>query len=160
MTTTTSHVRRAEVPRETRTGKDFSKPHYASAFELPAPGAATSMTPEQWARAVFEGAPPPLRRVLSFGWRRALGLRMAPTSPQCVLGWHVAESGPRSVVLEARSPLMATRNTVLVREASVVWVTLVRFHRPLARPVWAVAAPVHHTVVPWLLKRALARAAA
>ncbi|MFI0776803.1 hypothetical protein [Streptomyces sp. NPDC021212] len=39
-------------------------------------------------------------------------------------------------------------------DARVVWVTSVRFHGRVGRAVWAVAAPVHHLAVPFLLGRA------
>ncbi|MGW7561539.1 DUF2867 domain-containing protein [Streptomyces sp. NPDC054757] len=133
---------------------EFATADYASAFELPSRH-ARSRTPEQWARATFEGAPATVRWALLRGWTLVLGLRMGPRpSPDHVLGWPVSESGPGSVTLEARSPLVATRNVVVVNGSGVVWVTFVRYHRRLSRLVWAAAAPVHHLAVPYLLGRA------
>ncbi len=34
---------------------------------------------------------------------------------------------------------------------AITWVTLVRFDRLLARPMWAMAKLVHHIVIPYLL---------
>ncbi|MFI9235686.1 DUF2867 domain-containing protein [Streptomyces sp. NPDC053079] len=149
-----SPVRRTRVPQEMDGGKEFARSAYSSAFELSAANVA-SLTPEQWARAVFEGAPAVVRWILLLGWRRVLGLRLRLSSPESVLGWSVADRGPGTLTLEAHSRLIGARNVVLVREGSVVWVTFVRFNRPIARPIWGLAAPVHHAVIPWLLRRGL-----
>ncbi len=134
--------------------KILRKSDYASAFELPTPD-AQSLTPEQWARATFEGAPVLLRWLLVMGWTLVLGLRLGPRpSAGHVLGWLISDSGSDSITLESRSRLVATRNIVVVNDSNVVWVTFVRFNRRIARPVWAVAAPIHHMAIPYLLKRA------
>jgi hypothetical protein len=49
-------VRRVEVPVGVRSRDDHPQSDYASAFELPL-GDRKFLTPEQWARATFEGAP-------------------------------------------------------------------------------------------------------
>ncbi|RNF81257.1 DUF2867 domain-containing protein [Streptomyces botrytidirepellens] len=152
---TTARVRRVDVPQVMPGGEDFGEPDYVSAFELTAPRART---PEQWARATFEGAPALSRWFLVRGWTLGLGLRLGPrTSPAHVLGWPLTDSGADSATLAARSRLVAARNVVVVDGARVVWVTSVRFHGPLGRVVWAVAAPVHHLAVPFLLGRASRR---
>ncbi|MFF7725203.1 DUF2867 domain-containing protein [Streptomyces sp. NPDC008001] len=156
---TTSRVRRVSVPHDVPGVGEFAAPGYASAFELTAPG-APSLTPEQWARAVFEGAPAPLRRLLVAGWSGVLGLGLGPRpSPGHVLGWLVSDSGAGSVTLDARSRLMAARNVVVTDGTRVVWTTLVRFERRTGGVLWGAAAPVHHAMVPRLLTRA-ARSAA
>ncbi|NDZ78419.1 DUF2867 domain-containing protein [Streptomyces sp. SID10853] len=144
-------VRRVEVPQAARTAGESATADYASAFELRS-RQARSGTPEQWARATFEDAPAVVRWILLRGWTLVLGLRMGPRpSPGHVLGWELTESGSASVTLDARSPLIAARNVVVVDDSGVVWVTFVRYHRRLSRLVWAAAAPVHHLAVPWLL---------
>lgn len=151
---TTARVRRVEVPQVVPGGEDLTDSDYVSAFELTAPR-ARARTPEEWARATFEGAPAPLRWLLVGGWTLVLGLRLGPrTSPAHVLGWPVPDSGPDSITLAAASRLLAAHNVVVVDEARVVWVTSVRFHGRVGRAVWAVAAPVHHLAVPFLLGRA------
>ncbi|WP_328374902.1 DUF2867 domain-containing protein [Streptomyces sp. NBC_00440] len=151
---TTPRVRRVEVPQVARTAGEFATADYASAFELPSRH-ARSRTPEQWARATFEDAPAAVRWILLRGWTLGLGLRMGPRpSPDHVLGWLGSESGPGSVTLDASSPLVATRNVVVVNGSGVVWVTFVRFNRRVSRLVWSAAAPVHHLAVPYLLGRA------
>ncbi|MCF3101293.1 DUF2867 domain-containing protein [Streptomyces roseoverticillatus] len=156
---TTSRVRRVRVPRDAPGVGAFTAPGYASAFELTAPG-TPSLTPEQWARTAFEGAPGALRRLLVTSWSGILGLGLGPRpSPRHVLGWLVSESGPGSVTLEARSRLMTARNVIGVDGTKVVWTTLVRFEQRMGRLVWSAAAPVHHAVIPCLLTRAAGTAA-
>ena len=66
----------------------------------------------------------------------------------------MSDVGPDTVTLGAESRLLRARNVVVVDESSVTWVTLVRFERPVARPVWAVTSVVHHRAIPYLLGRA------
>jgi Protein of unknown function (DUF2867) len=147
-------ARRVEVPRAIQVDEEFAEPNYASAFELPTPD-AHSLTPEQWARATWEGAPVILRWLLTMGWAFVLGLRLGPRpSQKHVLGWLISDSGPDSMTLESRSRHLASQNIVVVNNSKVVWVTYVRFNRRLAGPLWAMAAPVHHRAIPCLLKRA------
>jgi hypothetical protein len=149
-----SDARRVEVPDEIVTRSDLPRSGYASAFEVPI-GARKFLTPEQWARATFEGAPAVLRAFLSTAWRYGLGLRLGPkTSPDHVSGWVISSSGPGSITLEARSRLMVAQNVVAVRDSTVVLATLVQFTRRAGRVQWAVATPIHNRVIPYLLGRA------
>ncbi|WP_041823585.1 hypothetical protein [Streptantibioticus cattleyicolor] len=147
------------VPRARRVAVNPAGAHDASAFALPA-AALPSLTPEEWARATFEGAPGPLRQVLRAGWTAGLGLRLGPgSSPRHVLGWPITGSGADAVTLEARSPLLTARNVVTVEGSRLVWATFVWFEKPAGRAVWSAAAPVHHRTVPYLLARAARRRA-
>ncbi|WP_252395473.1 DUF2867 domain-containing protein [Streptantibioticus parmotrematis] len=150
-------ARRTAVPRDLTalvTEQDRLPPHYTSAFAVPV-AAEDSRSPEQWARAVFEEAPAAVRWSMVTGWRLTLRLRLGSAgSPDHVLGWHVAGPGPRTITLTAPSPLITARNVVVVDATRVTWVTLVRHDHPLARWVWATAAPVHHLLIPYLLGRA------
>ncbi|AEM84713.1 DUF2867 domain-containing protein [Streptomyces violaceusniger] len=155
----TPRARRAAVPGALAARDDLTGAHYASAFALPVPRAG-ALTAEQWVRAVFEGTPAPLRRFLVLGWTLGLGLRLGPrTSPRHVLGWAVSDAADHSLTLTARSSLVLTHNVVAVEDARVLWATFVRFDRPVGRPLWALAAPVHHRPVPRLLRRAARDAA-
>jgi hypothetical protein len=147
-------VQRVDVPDRVADADPSGRSDYASAFRL-STARARNRTPELWARAVFEQAPALLRPILVFGWRVGLGLRLGPRpSPGFVLGWSVRSAGPDTVTLGAESRLLRAQNLVVVDESSVTWVTLVRFERPLARPIWAVTSVVHHRVIPYLLGRA------
>jgi len=130
---------------------------YVVAFELSHP-AADTRSPEQWARAVWDQAPPPVRRLLLAGWRFGLGLRLSSLdTPTHVLGWAVTSTTGRAVVLDARSRLMTARNVVELRGTRVRWTTFVRFDRRPAGTLWFLAAPVHQVMIPYLLRRAAAR---
>jgi hypothetical protein len=128
---------------------------YASAFALATPR-ARALTPEQWARAVFEQGPAPLRSFVELGWRALLGLRLGPRhSPDHVAGWTIAavDEWPDTVTLTADSRLLRARNVVAVADGVVEWVTTVQFDRPPARAIWAIATPVHSLTIPYLLTR-------
>jgi Protein of unknown function (DUF2867) len=147
-------VRRVEIPAAIESGDVLAEPDYSVAFELEIAD-ADAMTPEQWARATWEGAPGLLRPLLVMGWALVLGLRLGPRpSPEHVLGWRIATSDSNSIVLQSDSPLIAASNIVLVNDSDVVWVTVVRFERRMARLVWAMATPIHLITIPYLLKRA------
>jgi hypothetical protein len=150
----TAHARRVEVPEGIRASDALGEPDYSSAFELQTQH-AHALTAEQWARATWEGAPTLLRWFLVTGWTLVLGLRLGPRpSPQHVLGWLISASDSDSITLQAHSRLLAAHNVVLVNDSSVIWTTIVHFNRPIARTAWALAKPIHHIVIPYLLKRA------
>jgi hypothetical protein len=152
--TTSARARRVEVPRELRGGGALGRADYASAFALQTPDAGASSA-EQWARATFEDAPALLRRGLVMGWTFALGLRLGPKlSPTHVLGWPIAAAEADSITLQTDSRVLGAQNVIVVSESEVVWVTLVRFDRRIARPLWAATAPIHHLTIPYLLTRA------
>lgn len=148
-------MQRVEVPRTIAAAQPYDD---ASAFALSLAGSPTSPgTAEQWARAVFEGAPPLLRRFIVFGWRHVLGLRLQPaTASDQVLGWAIeaTDSGPDTVTLAAESRLLRAENVVAVDETVVVWVTVVHYESRVARPLWAVASAVHLLTIRTLLGRA------
>ena len=114
-----------------------------------------SATPEQWARALFDGPPALWRTPLWVGWRFGLGLRLGPRrAPDRVQGWTIESRGPDAITLGAESRLMSARNVVRVSAGTVTWTTLVGSWTRLGRLLWGAAAPVHHASVPILLTRA------
>ncbi|MFV0134776.1 DUF2867 domain-containing protein [Streptomyces sp. HMX87] len=145
------------VPRARRVAVHPDGAHFASAFALPTSG-LPSLPPEDWARRTFEDTPAALQRLLRAGWTGVLGLRLGPRiSARHLLGWPVVESGPGRIALEARSPALTARNVVTLDDSRLLWATYVRYERRDGRARWAVAAPVHHQVVPLLLGRAVRR---
>ncbi len=149
-------MRRVEVPQQIAASFARSTADYAAAFALTSE-AAGARTPVQWARAVFEGAPGALRWCMVFGWTRVLGLRLARRpSDDRVLGWSIADSDvvPGSTALIASSRFMRACNTVTIEESTVTWVTLVHYSSAAARPLWALARPIHHLTMRYLLARA------
>lgn len=158
-------AQRVEVPRAFAAAHAADKPSsepYVSAFALPLGGSTAAAardrrSAEQWARAVFEGAPSLLRSCMVLGWRFFLGLRLRPTrGSDQVLGWRLARgaAGPDSVTLAADSPLLQAENIVAVDGTVVLWVTVVRFENRIGRLLWGAASLVHHLTIPYLLARA------
>jgi hypothetical protein len=153
-------VRRVEVPQLIAATFAHSTANYAAAFALTT-DAAETRTSLEWARAVFEAAPAALRGCMVFGWRRGLGLKLGPRpSDDHVLGWAVAEGDlvAGSTELLAESRFLRARNIVMVEPSTVTWVTFVHYSHAVARLLWALARPIHHLTVRYLLARA-ARAA-
>lgn len=154
-------VRRVDIPQQIAASFAHSTSNDAAAFELSTEEAKTR-TSAQWATAVFEGAPAVVRWCLVFGWRYLLGLRLGlRPSDHHVLGWAIADGDlvASSTALTAESKFLRASNIVAVGSSTVTWVTLVHYSRAAARPVWAVARPIHHLTIRYLLARA-ARAAA
>jgi hypothetical protein len=147
------------VPEEIRAVETLADPRYAYACEVET--ASTDIrSAEQWARAVFEGAPTSLRWFIVLGWRVGLGLRLGPRrSPSYVLGWKILSTRPDVIVLGVDSFLLRAQIVVRVQESRVLHATFVRYERRPARVVWAAAAPLHRLVIPFLLRGAAARAA-
>jgi hypothetical protein len=129
-------------------------PSYTYACEITA-SATDSRSAEQWARAVFEGAPRLLRWFIVAGWIGGLGLRLGPRrSPAHVLGWKIVSRTPTTIVLGVESFVLSARLVVQVGDSQIVHATFVRYRRRPARILWAAAAPIHRRVVPYLLGRA------
>ncbi|HEX5406123.1 MAG TPA: DUF2867 domain-containing protein [Pseudonocardiaceae bacterium] len=147
------HARRVAVTEDIRALDTLRQPDYSSAFEA-AITATDSRSPDDRARAMFESAPVPLRRLLWLGWRAVLGFRLGPRrAPGYVQGWRIVGSTPDTVVFEAGSSLMVAHNVLRMRDSRVVLATFVSYRRWPARVLWAVAAPIHHVTIPYLLRR-------
>jgi hypothetical protein len=116
---------------------------------------ARARSAEAWARAVFEDAPRLLRSLIVFGWVAALRLKLGSRRlPTKVLGWTIVSATPDAVLLGVESPLLRAQLVVRVEDVTVVHATFVTFRNRLGRSLWAVAAPIHRRVIPYLLTRA------
>jgi hypothetical protein len=147
-------VRRIQLPDEMNAAGTLPDPDYVCVFELPIPESSTR-SPQDWARTVFEGAPPLIRWLIRTGWRFPLRFDLAPPgAPNHVLGCRIVHDERTTFVIELRSPLMTARDIVLVERTRIVLATLVRYRRPVARPLWSVSAVIHHRIMPYLLTRA------
>lgn len=128
----------------------FPHTDYADTFEI----AVTPVrrTAEQWARAVFEGAPARLRMFVTFGWR-VLGVQLAPPRVAGhVQGWRIVKNSPGAVVLQARSLAGLTARLVLQTDGSMLrFATFVRCDGLFGRAVWFGVAPLHRLIVSRLL---------
>jgi hypothetical protein len=114
--------------------------------------------PEQLARAVFEGAPRPVRLFLVLGFRYGLGLKFGPrSSPEHVLGWAIIDREPDSITIESRSWMLTSRLVFRTEESQVSVSTFVRYDSPIAKVIWPPVSILHCQIVPRLLRRAAAR---
>jgi hypothetical protein len=145
-----------DLPAEIWTHSDLPDADDAYACErVPWPDDRRSS--EQWARAVFEGAPQPLRWFILTGWILGLGLRLGPRrSTSHVLGWRILSTTAGTTVLGVESFLLQARLVVQVDEARVLHATFVRYNRRPARLIWPVAAQIHRRLIPYLLDHAAA----
>jgi hypothetical protein len=132
----------------------LANPDYASAFEVTITD-REFRSPEQWARATFEGAPATMRWFILFGWRFVMHFRLGPRpSSTHVLGWNIVSAAPEIIVLEVRSAIATAHKVVRVEPSRVVMTTFVRYERRSARAIWSMVAPVHHRTEPYLLGHA------
>jgi hypothetical protein len=133
---------------------------YDDSFAAPR-AAADERTPEQWARAVFEDAPRPVRWFLVIGFRYGLGLKFGPRhSPEHVLGWAIIDTSPDSLTVESRSWLLTSRLVFRTEATRLSQSTYVRYDRPIAKIVWPPVAILHRQIVPRIVRHAAARARA
>ena len=154
--TTTCTVSQISLPEDARALSTLARIDYADAF---AATAGVEQTSERWVRTVLQDAPPSVRRRLWLGWT-ALGLRLGPPwAPNRVLGWEVAHSDPRFVLLAADSWL-GFRGQLLFRSEphGLLFATFIQQTNTVARALWAAITPRHQRVVRSLLTHAVSRA--
>ena len=109
---------------------------------------------EEWARQLWEGAPAPLRWLMTTGWRRVLRLELdSESSPDHVLGWPIIERGSDNTVCGSRSSFLTAFNTFARQDAQMVWSTYVFYDRPIARLLWPMAALLHRPIARFSLAR-------
>jgi len=150
-------VRRVAVPPDARALSTLRRVDYADAFLVEA-GPQAERTAEQWARAVLEDAPAPVRHTLQTGWAR-LGLRL-DRSPGSVLGWTVRRRTPDVLLLGAPSRIGMPGELLFRREGdALLFATFVQHDNPVARGLWAGVEPVHVQVVRRILREAARRPA-
>lgn len=144
---------RVAVTEELRAACTLPRLDWGSAFTAPI---SVPRPPQEWARAVFEGAPAALRRILPLAWRFGLGVHLGPfPAADYVLGNEIVRAKKNSVTLEMRSRFLIAQNVALADDFSLRWATFVYFRGRTGRLVWAAAAPVHQRTLPFLLRRAV-----
>lgn len=133
---------------------------YDDCFTAPR-AAADDRTPEQWARAVFEGAPRPVRWFLVNGFRYGLGLRFGPwPSPEHVLGWAIIDRSADSLTVESRSWFLTSRLVFRTETTHLSQSTYVRYDRRIAAIIWPPVSLLHRQIVPRIVRHAARRAPA
>jgi hypothetical protein len=146
------------VPPEVRGRSTLTRVDYENAV-LAEIDPADGSTAEEWARAILEGAPAPMRAALTGGWAR-LGLLLGPEhSEQHVLGWAVRPADPGAVLLRVGSPDgLHAQLLIEHRPGAVLIVSFVQHDGDAARTAWAEVEGLHAPVVCQLLDEAVARA--
>lgn len=153
-TSRTGGVRQIAPPPDLLDRATLVDVDYQDCFILDLGSSLSARTAEQWARAVLEEAPAPMRSALVAGWK-GLGLRLGPlTSEEHVLGWLVRANDPDRLLLCADGRLGITGELLFERQvATLRFATFVRLDNPGAHAVWAGVRPVHERMVRQLLSR-------
>ena len=113
-------------------------------------------TAEEWLRATWEDGPRFLRIFLPLAWKYGLGLRLgAMSDSERILGWHIADSTPNVVRVDADSRLMRAENIVTIDAGQLCWRTVVQHQNAVGRLMWMPAKIVHQWLVPRSLQRAI-----
>ncbi|MDP3858250.1 MAG: hypothetical protein Q8Q73_10885 [Stagnimonas sp.] len=132
---------------------------YADAFEI-GRNRSDHRHAESWVRDAFGHLPLTSRRFGMLAHRHLLGFRLGPwSSPDHIFGWHIAESRPDVLHLEASGNIMDGRMIWRLKDDRLVMTTFVKYNRPrLAAGIWALAGRIHRDAVPGLLANATNKA--
>ena len=126
-------------------------PDYVDVFSVPATG-ARAPSPEQWARAAWEGAD---RRGRFLAWKVGLQLRMGSwTSPEFISGWTIADRGADWIRLESRSWCLTAHCLFYVSDDALSAATMLRYDRPVAQFIWTPLSAIHRAAMPGVLLHA------
>lgn len=130
-------------------------PDYADAFEI-GRNPSDNRHAEQWARAGFESLPLRSRQSGMFAHRHLLGFQLGPwSSSEHIFGWHITESQPDVLHLEAKGNIMDGHMIWRLQDDRLVMTTFVKYNKPkLAAAIWAFAGRIHRRSVPGLLRLA------
>ncbi|MFJ5834679.1 DUF2867 domain-containing protein [Streptomyces sp. NPDC093089] len=141
------------IPESIRALSSLSHIDYADAFTLQT-GEDASITPEQWARAMFGDVATAAEQLI---WRGLLGLRLSRgRSHETVAGWQIAERGEDWIRLESASWFLTGNLLVQATQGRVTLGTFLRYDRRLGRAVWPPLSAIHRRLTPGLLRDAVA----
>lgn len=105
--------------------------------------------PEQWARAIMEGAPAAGRFL---AWRLLCSLRLRQgQSPDHVAGWSIADRGATWIRMEASSWFITASIVFALEDETILFATFVRYDRLVGALVWTPVSVVHRRVAPAFL---------
>jgi len=131
-----------------------SKPDYADAFEIDRSPSDTRNA-ETWARNGFDKLPLKSRKSGMLAHRYLLGFRLGPwSSSDHIFGWHIAESKPDVLHLEAKGKIMEGHMVWRLKDDRLVMSTFLKYNIPLAAGIWAFAGRIHRSSAPGLLSLA------
>jgi hypothetical protein len=145
---------RVDVPEAVLAMDTLPDPSYTCAFEIDAPPTDTR-TAEEWLRAIMEDAPASLRWFILAGWVAGLRLRLGPRpSTDHVLGWKILSVTSTEIAIGVEGATLSAHQVVQVKDGRVLHATNVRYDRPAAPVIWALAAPIHVRMIPYLMEQA------
>jgi hypothetical protein len=131
-----------------------SEHDFACAYEI-AIASGDKRSSEEWARDIWEGAPPPIRWFMIAGWRLALRLRLGPLhSPDHILGWRIVARSADETVCRLGSGFLDAHNIFQRVDGTFVWSTFVTYERRGARVIWPPVSLIHRLLVRISLRRA------
>jgi hypothetical protein len=143
------------VPEAIRSRDTLTSPDYADIFTATT-SPATGRSSEQWARAVLEGGPVPLRLFVPFAQRLLLGLRLEPRpSSDYLLGWRIADRGDSWLRIEAASWFLTAHIIIQLDGEQLSFATFVSYDRRLAALVWPPVSIIRRQVGFALMRHAL-----
>ncbi len=127
---------------------------YGDCFTVAA-GGATDHSPEEWIRAVMQGAHPAARWLI---WQMAVGLRLDKRpSPDRVAGWAIGDREDNWIRAEASSWCLTAHAVLWVDRDEVSLALFIRDDRPFARIVRPPVTLLHRLGIPGLLRNSVRR---
>jgi hypothetical protein len=157
-------VRRIAVsPAERALGSGDAAVDYEVAFRLDNPdrGELRPAPAEDWLRNMFEMAPRSMRWFLIVGWLGlSCRLHLGP-SPAAILGWRIESTSTDRSVIAVHAWIGFTSRLVLTLDGHGVtvasFVAYTRQRKGAAPALWAMTAPLHERLLPYLLGQAARR---
>jgi hypothetical protein len=125
---------------------------YSDAFRI---AAVRGHRAREWAQRSLGGADRAHGLFRRLVWNGLLGFELAaPGTAGTLVGWRIACEEPQLLVLEADGRRMAGRIVFEASDTALTWTTMLRYHRPIARAIWAAAGYVHRALTPRCLAAA------
>jgi hypothetical protein len=118
---------------------------YSDAFRIDGPPGHHA---REWAQLCLRGAEANGSLFGRLVWQGVLGFRLLPPGTGSVAGWRVIVDDPHRLVLHIDGWLMAGQMVFQASGPALTWTTMLRYHRPPAWVVWAVAGRAHRVLVP------------
>jgi hypothetical protein len=149
MTPTTHQALRVEPDPVIVTDFDAD---YADAFRIDGiPGT----TARSWMDASLHGSDAARGLFRTLVWHGLLRFELAgDLEAGTAFGWRISIEEHHCVVLDTDGSLAAGRMVFAATDDATTWTTMLRYHRPLARHVWAVLGNGHRAIAPSCLDRA------
>ena len=125
---------------------------YADAFRI---DGVPGTTARSWTDAALHGSDAARGLFRTFVWHGLLRFDLAGDHEAgTAFGWRISIEEHQRVVLDTDGSLGAARMVFDATDDATTWTTMLRYHRPLARYVWAVLGNGHRAIAPSCLDRA------